>query len=184
MLGWLGWTIVYAVVVWGIDAAYALLERWLNVAGRRVQGVAAGVRFLLPLGVAFLIGLQLRTWWWALSPFLVIVVTMLAFATVDFLRRPGGTPAGGRGVDPGDWRNRRRCRHGHPRRRRRGGDRPLVAWRLSGTPLRPLFQIRLGGRELADPSRIGQRHRRCGVRRRLFVHPRDRHHPCPRREDR
>src|SRR5918994_1147452 len=53
MLGWLGWTIVYAVVVWGIDAAYALLERWLNVADRRVQGVAAGVRFLLPLGVAF-----------------------------------------------------------------------------------------------------------------------------------
>ena len=88
MLGWLGWTIVYAVVVWGIDAAYALLERWLNDANRRVQGVAAGVRFLLPLGVAFLIGLQLRTWWWALSPFLVIVVTMLAFATVDFLRRP------------------------------------------------------------------------------------------------
>ena len=88
MLGWLGWTIVYAVVVWGIDAAYALLERWLNAADRRVQGIAAGVRFLLPLGAAFLIGLQLRTWWWALSPFLVIVVTMLAFATVDFLRRP------------------------------------------------------------------------------------------------
>ena len=88
MLGWLGWTIVYAVVVWGIDAAYALLERWLNVADRRVQGVAAGVRFLLPLGVAFLIGLRLRTWWWAFSPFLVIVVTMLAFATVDLLRRP------------------------------------------------------------------------------------------------
>ena len=88
MLGWLGWTIVYAVVVWGIDAAYALLERWLNDANRRVQGVAAGVRFLLPLGVAFLIGLQLRTWWWALSPFLVIVVMMLAFATVDYLRRP------------------------------------------------------------------------------------------------
>jgi hypothetical protein len=88
MLGWLGWTIVYAVVVWGIDAVYALLERWLNVANRRAQGVAAGVRFLLPLGVAFLIGLQLRAWWWALSPFLVIVVTMAAFATVNYLRRP------------------------------------------------------------------------------------------------
>jgi hypothetical protein len=88
MLGWLGWTIVYAVVIWGIDAVYALLERWLNVANRRAQRVAAGVRFLLPLGVAFLIGLRLRAWWWALSPFLVIVVTMLAFATVDYLRRP------------------------------------------------------------------------------------------------
>ena len=88
MLGWLGWTIVYAVAIWGIDAVYALLERWLNVANRRAQGVAAGVRFLLPLGVAFLIGLRLRAWWWALSPLLVIVVTMLAFATVDYLRRP------------------------------------------------------------------------------------------------
>ena len=62
MLAWLGWTIVYAVVIWGIGAAYALLERWLNVANQRAQGVAAGVRFLLPLGVAFLIGLQLRAW--------------------------------------------------------------------------------------------------------------------------
>ena len=88
MLAWLGWTIVYAVVIWGIGAAYALLERWLNVANQRAQGVAAGVRFLLPLGVAFLIGLQLRTWWWGLGPFLANVVTMLAFAAVDYLRRP------------------------------------------------------------------------------------------------
>jgi hypothetical protein len=88
MLGWLGWTIVYAVVIWGIDAAYALLERWLNNAHYRAQEVAAGLRFVIPLGVAFLIGLQLRTWWWVLSPFLVIVVTMLAFSVVDYLRRP------------------------------------------------------------------------------------------------
>lgn len=88
MLGWLGWTIVYAVVIWGIGAAYALLERWLTVANQRAQGVAAGVRWLLPLGVAFLIGLQLRAWWWALSPFLASVAPMLAFATVDYLRRP------------------------------------------------------------------------------------------------
>ena len=30
MPGWLGWTIGYAVVIWGIDAANALLEPWLN----------------------------------------------------------------------------------------------------------------------------------------------------------
>ena len=87
MLGWLGWTIGYAVVIWGIDAAYALLEPWLSDTGRRTQEVAAGVRFLIPLGLAFLIGLRLRIWWWALSPFLVIVVTMLAFSVVDYLRR-------------------------------------------------------------------------------------------------
>jgi lipopolysaccharide export LptBFGC system permease protein LptF len=34
------------------------------------------------------IGFWLRTWWWLLSPFLVIVVTMLAFSVVDYLRRP------------------------------------------------------------------------------------------------
>src|SRR5688572_23123843 len=48
---------------------------------------AALVRFLIPLGLAFLIGLRLRLWWWVVSPFLVIVVTMLAFASVDYLRR-------------------------------------------------------------------------------------------------
>ena len=88
MVGWLGWTVGYAVVIWGIDTAYGLLGPWLSNANQRTQEVAAGVRFLIPLGLAFLIGLQLRAWWWALSPFLVSVVTMLAFATVDYLRRP------------------------------------------------------------------------------------------------
>jgi hypothetical protein len=59
MLGWLGWTIVYAVVIWGIDAAYDLLEPRLNNAYRRSQDLAAWVRFLIPLGLAFLIGLRL-----------------------------------------------------------------------------------------------------------------------------
>jgi hypothetical protein len=88
MPGWLGWTVIYAVVIWGINAIYGLLESRLNDANQRAQGVAALLRFLIPLGLAFLIGLRLRTWWWALSPFLVTVVTMLAFATVDVLSRP------------------------------------------------------------------------------------------------
>jgi hypothetical protein len=78
-LGWLGWTVLYAVLIWGIDAVYGLLGPWLRDAKGRAQEVTAGVRFVIPLGVAFLIGLQLRAWSWALSPFLVIVVTMLAF---------------------------------------------------------------------------------------------------------
>jgi hypothetical protein len=87
MLGWLGWTIVYAVVIWGIDAAYGLLEPWLRDGNGRAQEVVAGLRFVIPLGLAFLIGLQLRVWWWALSPFLTIVVTMLAFSVVYYLRK-------------------------------------------------------------------------------------------------
>jgi len=60
MLGWLGWTIGYAVIIWGIDATYAVLEPRLNNANHRAQDVAAGVRFVIPLGLAFLIGLRLR----------------------------------------------------------------------------------------------------------------------------
>ncbi len=87
MLGWLGWTIVYAVVIWGIDTAYGLLEPWLRDANRRTQDVAAGVRFVIPLGLAFLIGLRLRGWGWVLSPFLVVVMTMLAFSVVYYQRK-------------------------------------------------------------------------------------------------
>jgi hypothetical protein len=88
VLGWLGWTIGYAVAIWGIDAAFALLERRRNNANRRVQEVAAWLRFVLPPGLALLIGFWLRTWWWVLRPFLVMAVTMLAFSVVDYLRRP------------------------------------------------------------------------------------------------
>jgi lipopolysaccharide export LptBFGC system permease protein LptF len=88
MPGWLGWTIVYAVVIWGIDAVQGLLEPWLKGANGRAQEIAASLRFVIPLGLAFLIGLKLRTWWWALSPFLVVVVTMLAFSVVYYLRKP------------------------------------------------------------------------------------------------
>jgi hypothetical protein len=88
MLNWLGWLVVYAVVIWGIDAAYGMVGPRLNDANRRAQEIAAMVRFVVPLGVAFLIGFRLRAWWWALSPFLVIVVTMLAFSIVDYRRRP------------------------------------------------------------------------------------------------
>jgi hypothetical protein len=59
MLGWLGWTIVYAVVIWGIDSAYGLLELWLRDGNRRAQEVVAGLRFVIPLGLAFLISLRL-----------------------------------------------------------------------------------------------------------------------------
>ena len=88
MLGWLGWTVGYAVVIWGLGAGYGLLEPWLKNANRRAQEVAAGIRFLLPLGIAFVTGLWLRAWWWALSPFLVAVVPLLAFSVVDYRRRP------------------------------------------------------------------------------------------------
>ena len=88
MPGWLGWTVGYALVVWGVDALLALLEPWLKKAPRRAQDIAEGVRVLIPVGLAFLIGFWLRSWWWVLSPFVATLVTMLTFSLVDYLRLP------------------------------------------------------------------------------------------------
>jgi hypothetical protein len=85
---WIGWPAGYAIAIWGIDAAYALAEPWLKQANRRVQDVAAGVRFLLPLVLAFLIGIRLRAWWWVLSPVVTVMVMMLTFTVASYLKRP------------------------------------------------------------------------------------------------
>ena len=88
MPGWIGWTAGYALAIWGIDAAYALAEPWLKRANRRVQDAVAGVRFLFPLVLAFLIGFRLRAWWWVLSPFVGTVLPLLTFSIADYLKRP------------------------------------------------------------------------------------------------
>ena len=67
MPAWLGWTVGYALAVWVIDTAHSLAGSWLNQASQRVQELAAVARFLIPLLVAFLIGVRLRAWWWILS---------------------------------------------------------------------------------------------------------------------
>ena len=85
---WIGWTAGYALAVWGIDAAYSLTEPWLKHVNRRAPDLAAGVRFLIPLVLAFLIGFRLRAWWWVLSPLAAVVLPMLTFSVVDHLQRP------------------------------------------------------------------------------------------------
>ena len=85
---WIGWTAGYAVAIWGLDAAYALAEPWLKQANRRVQDAVAGVRFLIPLVVAFLIGFRLRARWWVVGPLVAIMVTMLTFTVAGYLKRP------------------------------------------------------------------------------------------------
>lgn len=88
MPAWIGWTAGYALAIWGIDVAYALAELWLKQANRRVQDATAGVRFLIPVVLAFLIGFRLRAWWWVLSPFVGTVLPLLTFALADYLKRP------------------------------------------------------------------------------------------------
>ena len=85
---WLGWTVGYALAVWGIDTTHSLAQPWLKQANRRVQEVAEGVRFLIPLVLAFLIGFRLRTWWWVLSPFVATVLPLFTFAIADYSKRP------------------------------------------------------------------------------------------------
>ena len=88
MPAWIGWTAGYALAIWGIDTAYALAEPGLRQVNRRVQDVAASVRFLIPLVLAFLIGYRLRAWWWVLSPFVGTVLPLLTLAIADYVKRP------------------------------------------------------------------------------------------------
>ena len=87
MPSWISWPLGYAVAIWGIDTVFSLLEFQLKQVNRRVQEVAAGAKFLVPLALAFLIGFQLRQWWWVLGPIVAITVPTLTFVVASYLRR-------------------------------------------------------------------------------------------------
>jgi hypothetical protein len=87
MPAWISWTLGYAVAIWGVNTVFSLLEPQLNQANPRMQEIAAGTRFLIPLVLAFLIGFRLRVWWWMLGPFLVFTVPMLTFVIAAYLKR-------------------------------------------------------------------------------------------------
>ena len=87
MPAWISWTLGYAVAIWGVNTVFSLLESRLKQVNRRVQEVAAGAKFLVPVALAFLIGFQLRQWWWMLGPFLVFTVPMLTFVIAAYLKR-------------------------------------------------------------------------------------------------
>ena len=87
MPAWLGWTVGYALAVWVIDTAHSLAGSWLNQAGQRVQELGAVARFLIPLLIAFLIGIRLRAWWWVLGPFVAVTVPTLTVVIAAYLKR-------------------------------------------------------------------------------------------------
>ena len=87
MPAWISWTLGYAVAIWGVDTVFSLLESQLKQVNRRVQEVAAGAKFLVPLALAFLIGFHLRQWWWVLGPIVAITVPTLTFVVASYLRR-------------------------------------------------------------------------------------------------
>ena len=83
---WLGWTIGYAVVVWGLDVILILLEPRLS--DTKQENLAQWVRFLLPLALAFAIGFRLRSWWWIAGALIATVLPVLVYPILDILQKP------------------------------------------------------------------------------------------------
>ena len=80
---WAGWTVGYALAFWAISVAQAVLEPRL----------AAWLRRLVPLILAFLIGVRFRSWWWILGPPVAITLMTLTYAALDLLTSPAAVRA-------------------------------------------------------------------------------------------
>jgi hypothetical protein len=79
---WIGWTLLFALAVWGISIVSVLLaER------RQPNDLVPWIEFVGPLLVAFLIGLRIRSWWWVLGPPLATISIMLTYPLLDFLTK-------------------------------------------------------------------------------------------------
>jgi hypothetical protein len=78
-----GCALLYALVIWGLSTVINRLGSWL--AERGLAEVAAVGKFVVPLVLAALIGVRLRSWCWIAVPPLVIVVMTLSYATYAFL---------------------------------------------------------------------------------------------------
>ncbi len=83
---WIGWTLLYALAVWGASAVQSLLEP--GTVRQESRNVASWARFLIPLALAFLIGVQLRSWWWVGGPPAVTILMTLTYPTFAYLTSP------------------------------------------------------------------------------------------------
>lgn len=86
---WLGWTLLFALVVWGVQVAQAFLGERQESGG--LSDLLQIVVLLVPLLAAFLIGARLRTWWWALGPPLAIVLLMGIYPLHSYFTMPAAT---------------------------------------------------------------------------------------------
>jgi hypothetical protein len=80
---WLGWTLLFALIYWGVQVVQAFLGDWLGAGGLNDVVQVAGL--LIPLLAAFLIGARLREWGWVLGPPVAIVLTMLTYPIVGYV---------------------------------------------------------------------------------------------------
>jgi hypothetical protein len=80
---WIGWTLLFALIYWGVQVVQAFVGDWLGEGGLNDVVQVAGL--LIPLLAAFLIGARLRSWGWVLAPPVAIVLTMLTYPIFGFL---------------------------------------------------------------------------------------------------
>jgi hypothetical protein len=80
---WIGWTLLFALIYWGVQVMHAFLGDRLGEGGLNDVVQVAGL--LIPLLAAFLIGARLRSWGWMLGPPIAIVLTMLTYPIFGYL---------------------------------------------------------------------------------------------------
>jgi hypothetical protein len=78
-----GWTLLYALVFWGVSTANALFEKQWRAWG--LDGLAQALQVFVPLLAAFLIGVRVQTWWWVAGPPVAIVLIQLTYPLTGFL---------------------------------------------------------------------------------------------------
>lgn len=84
----IGWLLLFAFAVWGIWASV-----WAtSLLGWRVGGAWFWIPILVPLALAFLFGVRLRSWWWTLDAPAAIVLVFVAYLGWYLLTRPPVPP--------------------------------------------------------------------------------------------
>lgn len=83
---WLGWTLLFAVISWGVQMVQAFLGERLERGG--LSDLIQIAAILVPLLAAFLIGVRLQTWWWTLGPPLAIVLLMASYPLYGYFTMP------------------------------------------------------------------------------------------------
>ena len=91
----IGWLLLFALTFWGMWASV-----WaLSLLGWRVGGAWIWIPMLLPLALAFLFGVRLRSWWWTLDAPAAIVLVFVAYLGWYVLTRSQpGPPGEGQGL--------------------------------------------------------------------------------------
>ena len=84
---WLGWTALYALVLVGAAFFTVRLALYINPSGLNypewLTTLAWVLAVLVPVVLAFGIGVRFRSWWWGLGP-LVLCGVLLAAMFIDF----------------------------------------------------------------------------------------------------